>query len=58
MERATLCDMTPTVGLERLPRATSALLDEANANLLAIANELDVLVTHGTPRHADRDRAA
>ena len=48
MERATLCGMTPTVGLERLPRATGALLDEASANLLAIANELDVLVTHGS----------
>jgi hypothetical protein len=48
MERATLCGMTPTVGLERLPRATGALLDEASANLLAIANELDALLTHGS----------
>jgi uncharacterized protein Yka (UPF0111/DUF47 family) len=40
--------MSPTVGLERLPHATGALLEEARANLLAIANELDVLVKHGS----------
>jgi hypothetical protein len=39
--------MTATIGLERLPRAAGELLDESAANLLATANELDALVTHG-----------
>jgi uncharacterized protein Yka (UPF0111/DUF47 family) len=37
--------MTAAVGLERLPRSIRAALDEAAANLVAIANHLDELVT-------------
>jgi hypothetical protein len=40
--------MTATLGLERLPRSIATLIDEAAANLLTIANQLDALV-HGDP---------
>lgn len=36
--------MTATLGLDRLPQPVATLLEEAAANLLAIANELDALV--------------
>jgi hypothetical protein len=39
--------MTATIGLARLPHAAVALLDEASANLLGVANDLDGLVAHG-----------
>ena len=40
--------MTATLGLERLPRSIATLIDEAAANLVTIANQLDALV-HGDP---------
>jgi hypothetical protein len=39
--------MTATIGLARLPHAAVELLEEASANLLGVANELDALVAHG-----------
>jgi uncharacterized protein Yka (UPF0111/DUF47 family) len=39
--------MTATIGLARLPHVAVALFDEASANLLGIANDLDALVGHG-----------
>jgi uncharacterized protein Yka (UPF0111/DUF47 family) len=39
--------MTVTIGLARLPHTAIVLLDEASANLLGVANDLDALVTHG-----------
>jgi uncharacterized protein Yka (UPF0111/DUF47 family) len=44
--------MTATLGLERLPRPIATLLDEAAANLLAVASELDALV-HGDASSLD-----
>jgi len=40
--------MTATLGLERVPGSIATLIDEAAANLLTIANQLDALV-HGDP---------
>jgi hypothetical protein len=39
--------MTATIGLARVPHAAVALLDEASANLLGAANDLDTLVAYG-----------
>ena len=41
--------MSTAIGLARLPRQIHLLLDEATTNLVAAANELDVLVQHGSP---------
>lgn len=41
--------MNTAIGLERLPRQIHLLLDEATTNLVGAANELDVLVQHGSP---------
>jgi uncharacterized protein Yka (UPF0111/DUF47 family) len=39
--------MTATIGLARLPHVAVALFEEASANLLGVANDLDALVGHG-----------
>ena len=39
--------MTAAIGLGRLPHAAVALLGEAAANLVGIANDLDALIAHG-----------
>jgi uncharacterized protein Yka (UPF0111/DUF47 family) len=44
--------MTPTLGLERLPRPIATLLAESVANLLTIANQFDAFV-HGDPSALD-----
>ena len=40
--------MNTAIGLERLPHQIHLLLDEATTNLVGAANELDVLVQHGS----------
>ena len=51
--------MTPSIGLARLPPAAVSSLDEATANLLGLANDLDTLVAHGPqaalPATAERE---